>query len=148
MRALIKEAHRWAPMLSVGAPHATTQADVYGGLTIPKGTIVYPNMIALSRDRDRYDEPDTFRPERFLGDDLDASASALQADYHKRDHCHYGFGRRLCPGIFVAEASLFILISRTLWGFNINPLKGEPPLDMDQKTGKFHHSPSKPPTRV
>lgn len=27
--------------------------------------------------------------------------------------------RRACPGIHLAEKSLFIVISRTLWGFNI-----------------------------
>lgn len=137
LRALIKEIHRWAPIANVGIPHATTQTDVYAGFIIPKGTIVYPNLIALSRDSDRYSAPDIFQPDRFLGDDLNASISAQQADYHKRDHFHYGFGRRLCQGIFVAEASLFIFISRTLWGFDIGPLKGEPPLDMNAKTSKI-----------
>lgn len=27
--------------------------------------------------------------------------------------------RRACPGVHVAEKSLFLVISRTLWGFNI-----------------------------
>lgn len=144
LRALIKEVHRWAPIASVGVPHATIQSNVYAGFTIPKGTIVYPNLIALSRDSDRYSAPDSFQPDRFLGDDLDASASAQQADYHKRDHFHYGFGRRLCQGIFVAETSLFIFISRTLWGFNIAPLEGEPPLDMNAKTSKIEFFPISP----
>ncbi|KAM3065666.1 hypothetical protein ACMFMG_011373 [Clarireedia jacksonii] len=74
-----------------------------------------------------------FEPERFWGDELDASASALHTDYMKRDHFHYGFGRRLCQGIFVAEASLFIVVSRLLWGFDIKPIEGKK-LDMDAKT--------------
>lgn len=110
--------------------------DVYEGRTIPEGTIIFPNLTALSRDSVRYEKADEFLPERFLGDDLDASASALHPDHKKRDHFHYGFGRRLCQGIFVAEASLFIVVSRTLWGFDIKPLEGEPPLDMDAKLRK------------
>ena len=136
IRALIKEVHRWAPIGSLGIPHATTKADVYEGRIVPEGTIIFPNLTALSRDSDRYENSNEFLPERFLGDDLDASASALHPDHNKRDHFHYGFGRRLCQGIFVAEASLFIVVSRTLWGFDIKPLEGEPRLDMDAKISK------------
>ena len=38
----------------------------------------------------------------------------------------------------VAEASLFIVVSRVLWGFDIGPKEGCP-LDMDAKTGKWLH---------
>ncbi|MCJ1307994.1 hypothetical protein MMC25_001644 [Agyrium rufum] len=133
IRAIIKEVHRWAPIASLGIPHATSGPDTYEGQKIPAGTIVFPNLTALSRDSDRYQDPDDFDPDRYLGDDLDAVASALHPDYRKRDHCHYGFGRRLCQGIHVAEASIFIVISRVLWAFDIKPKVGEEPLDMNAK---------------
>lgn len=41
------------------------------------------------------------------------------ADPSERDHFAYGAGRRSCPGVHVAERSLFINVSRVLWGFNI-----------------------------
>ncbi len=140
VRALIKEVHRWAPIGSLGVPHATSKTDVIDGRTIPNGTIVFPNLTALSRDSDRYQDPDTFEPDRFLGDNLDASSSALQPDHMKRDHFHYGFGRRLCQGIFVAEASLYIVVSRVLWGFDIKPMNGASPLDMNAKICKSYAS--------
>jgi cytochrome P450 len=118
-----------------GIPHASTEDDVYGDLKIPKGTILFPNLVTLKRDQDRYLDPDAFEPKRFLGDTLDASASALQADYQERDHVHYGFGRRLCQGIFVAEASLFIAISRILWAFRFQELP-ECPIKMSDKICK------------
>ncbi|KAJ5375883.1 cytochrome P450 [Penicillium cosmopolitanum] len=132
VRAIIKEVHRWAPIGSLGVPHATSDSDVYEGKRIPKDTIIFPNLTKLSRDSERYEEADYFLPERFLGDNLDASSSALHPDWKVRDHFHYGFGRRLCQGIFVAEASLYIAVSRLLWGFNITPVEGEA-LDMDAK---------------
>lgn len=46
------------------------------------------------------------------------------ADPSMRDHFTYGAGRRSCPGIHVAERSLYINISRVLWGFNISKKKG------------------------
>lgn len=137
VRALIKEVHRWAPIGSLGIPHAITKADVYEGLNIPNGTVIFPNLTALSRDSDRYDDSEIFMPERYIGDDLNAFASAIHPDYKKRDHFHYGFGRRLCQGIFVAEASLFIVVSRTLWGFDIKPLQDELPLNMAAKISKI-----------
>ncbi|KAI4257911.1 MAG: hypothetical protein L6R42_005388 [Xanthoria sp. 1 TBL-2021] len=132
VRALIKEVHRWGPSGSLVIPHAVTQDDGYDGQLIPKGTIVFPKLTALSRSKKQYSDPDVFDSNRFRGDLFDASASALAPDYLKRDHFHYGFGRRLCQGIFVAEASLYIDIVRVLWGFNI---KGKPghELNMDAK---------------
>ena len=109
--------------------------DTYEGHEIPKGTIVFPNLTALSKDPDRYPDPDAFDPDRFQHDNNHAAVSALSKDHLERDHFHYGFGRRLCPGVHVAEASLFIFISRILWGFHIEPKQGCP-LDIAAKTGK------------
>lgn len=114
------------------------KTDTYEGQTIPKGTIVFPNLTALSKDPDRYPIPEAFNPDRFQGDNNHAAVSALSKDYLERDHFHYGFGRRICPGIHVAEASMFILISRILWGFHIKPKTGCP-LDIAAKTGEKSH---------
>ncbi|KAI0435980.1 cytochrome P450 [Xylaria telfairii] len=132
LRALIKEVHRWAPIGTLGIPHAASQEDL--DLGVPKGTIVFPNIPALNRDPEVYENPDSFYPERFLGDELDASASANQPDFRRRDHCHYGFGRRVCQGIFVAEASLYIIFARIIWAFDISTELGAPPLELNDKT--------------
>lgn len=34
-----------------------------------------------------------------------------------RDHFVFGTGRRLCPGIHIADRSMFIAVSRLLWAF-------------------------------
>ncbi|KAL7913597.1 cytochrome P450 [Trichoderma velutinum] len=135
-RALIKELHRFSPLFYIGVPHASTEEVIYNGLTIPK-TAVLPNVYALSRDPERYDDPDKFDPERFLGDDLDAFTSAKQTDFRKRDHINYGWGRRLCQGIHLAENSLYMQISRLLWAFDVATMPGEPPLDLLEKARKY-----------
>ncbi|KAH8125250.1 hypothetical protein FP744_10005524 [Trichoderma asperellum] len=129
-RALIKELHRYSPILTFSFPHLSTDEFVYQGYTIPKNTLLLPCADNLTRDRTRYDDVKAFQPERFLGDDLEAHLSARQSDFRKRDHVNYGFGRRMCPGIQVAENSLFIQISRFLWAFDTMPKPGAPPLDM------------------
>ncbi|KAK7752340.1 hypothetical protein SLS62_005676 [Diatrype stigma] len=134
VRALIKEMHRWAPIGSLGVPHATSAEDSYREARVPRGTIVFPNLTALNRDPEIYEDPYEFRPERFLKHNLHAAASANHEDFRQRDHFHYGFGRRVCQGIFVAEASLYIAISRIVWAFDIKPQPGAAPLDMADKT--------------
>ena len=120
-------------------PHATSAEDVYQGRRVPHGTIVFPNLPALSRDAAVYGaDADLFRPERFLRDELHANASAAHPDFRRRDHFHYGFGRRLCQGIFLAEASLLIVIARVLWAFEIGEVPGEPKLDLGDKIGEFY----------
>lgn len=73
-------------------------------------------MDNLNRDPARYDDAQAFRPERFLGDDLEALVSARQRDYWKRDHVNYGFGRRMCPGMSLSPYFILPL-------FRIIPVK-------------------------
>jgi hypothetical protein len=101
-----------------------------------------PNLVTLNRDRDRYSDADTFDPTRFLDDNTDAYTSALSATHMQRDHFHYGFGRRLCQGIHLAEDSLFIATSRILWAFDIKQLPGHP-LSMADKICELFTSQSK-----
>jgi Cytochrome P450 len=42
-----------------------------------------------------------------------------------RDHLTYGGGRRICCGIHVAERSLFLVLARLLWGFDLVLAKDE-----------------------
>ena len=50
--------------------------------------------------------------------------AAASADASKRDHFTFGGGRRICPGMHLAEKSMFLGISRLLWGFNFAPVEG------------------------
>jgi cytochrome P450 len=63
-------------------------------------------------------------PERFLTYDLPAAAYLNIADPNQRDHWSYGAGRRVCPGVHVAEKSLYLNIARVLWAFNISKKRG------------------------
>lgn len=71
-----------------------------------------------------YDQPQNFEPARYLDKPLPAADYVNSNDPYDRDHFTYGAGRRVCPGIHVAERSLYINIVRTLWGFDINRNKG------------------------
>jgi cytochrome P450 len=124
IRGCVKEALRWMPTTFNGAiPHAATQDDTYMGYTIPKGSLVVNNVYTINMDPYRFPDPRRFEPDRYQDDCLGAAESAAVADVSKRDHFTFGAGRRLCQGIHVAEQSLFIGISRILWGFNVSPVR-------------------------
>ena len=70
-------------------------------------------------DEKLHKDPDSFEPTRYLNKPLPAADYINVNDPYDRDHFTYGAGRRVCPGVHVAERSLYINIVRTLWGFNI-----------------------------
>lgn len=107
-------------------------------MVIPKGTTVIINVWALHHDPTRFPNPDIFDPERFAGRTLLAPDYASSADYENRDHYGYGSGRRICPGIHLAERNLFLAMAKLLWAFEFSENKDKfgntIPLDVDPTT--------------
>lgn len=85
------------------------------------------NVWAISNDQYRYSDPRRFEPERYKDDSNSIAETATHVDPAVRDHFTFGAGRRMCPGIHVAERSLFIAMSRLLWAFDFLPIKGNEP---------------------
>lgn len=90
----------------------------------------------MHHDEKYFKSPEIFDPDHYLGVTKLAPELAIAADYESRDHYGYGAGRRLCPGIHLAERNLFLGIAKLLWAFNIGPgkdakgLKIEPSVDV------------------
>ncbi|KAI0061733.1 cytochrome P450 [Artomyces pyxidatus] len=118
IEAICKEVIRWrtiVPLASytTGVPHATMESDVYGGHLIPKGSVIFANAWSILHDPAVYPNPDTFNPGRFLeagGRVLDDSTLSSM----------FGFGRRICPGRHLADASIWIFVVSFLSVFNVS----------------------------
>ncbi|EED79605.1 predicted protein, partial [Postia placenta Mad-698-R] len=109
VNAVIKETMRWHPVLPLtGIARMSAQDDLYNGYYIPKGTIVIPNVWAVALDCPQGTE---FIPERFLGDDAPIDPATWA----------FGFAKRICPGKYLGENSVFILITTLLAMFDIMP---------------------------
>ncbi|PIL24686.1 cytochrome P450 [Ganoderma sinense ZZ0214-1] len=116
VNAIIKEALRWQNVLPFVLPHMTLEEDEYRGYFIPGGTLLIPNVAAYMHDPNVYEDPDIFRPERFIRDGrLDFSAAPDPAKFI------FGFGRRICPGRHFGMNGLFINVASVLHVFNITP---------------------------
>ncbi|KAM5534507.1 hypothetical protein V8D89_011839 [Ganoderma adspersum] len=127
LNALIKELLRWHSPVPCGLPHRTTSNEVYNGYFIPEGTFVFANIWSLSRDPKEYPDPESFIPERFLGEGNDPAPM----DPHQYA---YGHGRRICPGRFFADETLALLCASVLHLFDIKP-----PMDENGKPKKIEY---------
>ncbi|KAG2138876.1 cytochrome P450 [Suillus cothurnatus] len=114
--AILREVLRWYPAVPLGGPHATSNDDVYGGYFIPKGAIVMVNQWALSRDEDMFPDASHFDPNRHLTDDG-------KLKDHFVNHFAFGHGRRICPGRWFAENSLWTAASAILAVLHIHHAK-------------------------
>ncbi|EXJ63368.1 uncharacterized protein A1O5_11689 [Cladophialophora psammophila CBS 110553] len=139
VNAIIKETLRLKPIAPVGFPHALTEDTWVNGHFLPKGSDLIVNIYAIHRDEERFPNPEAFDPGRYLDKPALADEYAHLANYEARDHYSYGVGRRLCPGIHLAERALFTTIAKSLWAFDITPQldsDGRPyPIDTSSETG-------------
>ncbi|RDA93281.1 hypothetical protein CP533_2066 [Ophiocordyceps camponoti-saundersi (nom. inval.)] len=119
IRGCMKESLRWMPAAVLGVPHAVVQDDEYQGYHIPKGAAVIFNVWAIHNDPKRHPDPRQYNPSRWAGDNQNSAQAAVNADATKRDHFVFGAGRRMCQGMHIADRSLFLAMSRTLWAFDI-----------------------------
>ena len=67
--AVLTEVMRIRPVLPVSVPRMTSANVRLGEFSIPKGTIIIPNIWAVHHDPKDWRDPDTFNPDRFLSAD-------------------------------------------------------------------------------
>ncbi|KAG6867888.1 hypothetical protein C0993_009819 [Termitomyces sp. T159_Od127] len=140
VHAIIKEVERCHNPFWLGTPHVNTEDVTYRGHFIPKDTVVVLNTFTMHHDSRRHPDPHSFNPERYLNDSSLSSESANLADPYERDHWMFGVGRRICPGMWVAEREVFLVISRMLWAFRMEEIPGEP-IDLTEYDGLSGRSP-------
>ncbi|CAE6446761.1 unnamed protein product [Rhizoctonia solani] len=107
--AVVSEIIRWHPVANIVARY-TQEDETVGEYVIPKGTMVIGNLWTMLHDPELYDNPEKFWPERFLRDKPDPDPATYA----------FGFGRRICPGLHIAQQSLWLTISNILANFDIS----------------------------
>ena len=87
-----------------------------GSWTLPEGTVVSPSIHLLHRNPTVYDEPDRFRPERFID------------RKPKPDHfMPFGGGHRRCIGAAFARWEMTVALATILREFDVEPVNERPP---------------------
>ncbi|XP_021330598.1 cytochrome P450 2U1 isoform X1 [Danio rerio] len=81
----------------------------FRGFTIPKGTVIIPNLWSVHRDPTVWENPDDFNPSRFLDD----QGKILRKDCF----IPFGLGRRVCMGEQLAKMELFLMFTSLMQTF-------------------------------
>ncbi|KAG2076145.1 cytochrome P450 [Suillus decipiens] len=113
LHAFLLEALRWRPIVPIGFPHRATEDIFWQGYCIPEDAIVYGSHWTLTRDPIFFPDPENFNPQRWL------DSEGRIKDKMKLKFVTYGFGRRVCPGLHLANNSLYITLALILWSFRI-----------------------------
>lgn len=121
INALVKECHRWFPIVPMGQCHVTTGELEYEGYRIPKGSFLLTARWWFLHDPQTYADPSIFEPERYLEPRSEPDPTPDQ----------FGYGRRICPGRFIAPETLFLTIARMLATFEMNKAVGEDGKELD-----------------
>lgn len=129
LQCITKEALRLHPPTPLMLPHKATQNVKIGGYDIPKGSNVHVNVWAVARDPAVWKDPETFRPERFIEEDVDIKG-------HDYRLLPFGAGRRICPG-----AQLGINLVQSMLGHLLHHFIWAPPEGMKAEDIDFSENP-------
>ncbi|RDX60712.1 Cytochrome P450 83B1, partial [Mucuna pruriens] len=110
-KAVIKETMRLHPPVPLLLPRETNKKCIIDGYEIAAKTIVYVNAWAIHRDPTAWKDPEEFLPERFLDSTIDFRGKDFEL-------IPFGAGRRICPGIPMAIASLDLVLANLLYFFD------------------------------
>ncbi|KAH6834194.1 hypothetical protein C2S53_020261 [Perilla frutescens var. hirtella] len=124
MKAVIKEVFRLHPPLALIIPRVALRDVEIKGYDISAGTLVLLNEWAISRDPVSWDEPEEFKPERFLNSLIDFKGLSFEL-------LPFGAGRRVCPGMTFAVATIEFLLATLVQKFNWKLPDGVEGKDLD-----------------
>ncbi|EGU76683.1 hypothetical protein FOXB_12806 [Fusarium oxysporum f. sp. conglutinans Fo5176] len=134
LSAVTKEILRWRPFIQSGMARELIQDDEYEGYKFPAGTVFTWNPWAIALNPKEYEDPLTFKPERFLDEHL---RSPLKG------HWSFGAGRRVCSGYNIGDMNVWIATARLLYCFDFEQIPGTP-IDTFNTIWESHTEPAFP----
>ncbi|NXO04586.1 CP21A hydroxylase, partial [Rhinopomastus cyanomelas] len=116
LQATVTETLRLRPPAPLALPHCARRDTSVGGIPVPAGSILLPNILAAHQDPKIWPRPQEFLPERFLSPGAPC-----------RSLLPFGCGARACPGEGLARAELLVFLGHLLLHFRLEA--PPPPLD-------------------
>ncbi|XP_053282379.1 cytochrome P450 2F2 [Pleuronectes platessa] len=109
VQAVIHETQRRADTVPLSVFHKTTKDTELMGYSLPKGTIVIPNLSSVLSEEGQWKSPHEFNPENFLND---------QGEFFKPEaFMPFSIGPRVCLGEALARMELFLIVVTLLRTF-------------------------------
>ncbi|XP_065022664.1 cytochrome P450 78A5-like [Musa acuminata AAA Group] len=115
LRSIVKESLRMHPPGPLLSWARLAVHDVHVGPSfVPAGTTAMVNMWAITHDGRIWADPDDFKPERFMEENVSVLGSDLRL-------APFGSGRRVCPGKALALATVHLWLAQLLQRFKWVP---------------------------
>ncbi|OIV92697.1 hypothetical protein TanjilG_18048 [Lupinus angustifolius] len=123
-KCIIKETLRLHPPIPL-LLHETAEDATVNGYFVPKKSRVMINAWAIGRDKNYWEEPEAFKPTRFLKQGV--------ADFKGSnfEFIPFGSGRRSCPGMQLGLYALELAVAHLLHCFTWELPNGMKPSEMD-----------------
>ena len=129
VEATIFESQRLANVVPLSVQHSTLKDTELKGYHVPKNTVVLPNVYSALIDPKHWNEPNKFKPERFIG---------LNGKVTKHDaQMPFGIGPRICLGEPLARMELFLVFANMIQKFKF-----------EREYPSFRHSFERKPMRI
>ncbi|CAN6237904.1 unnamed protein product [Urochloa humidicola] len=127
LKAVINETLRLHPPAPLLAPHYSMTEVHVDGYRVPAKIPVLVNAWALGRDKSVWADAEEFKPERFMGIDVDINFKGNDFKF-----LPFGAGRRICPGMNFSISTLEIMIANLMYSFNWEVPVGMGCIDMTE----------------
>lgn len=124
LQNIMSETLRLYPAAPLLVPHRTSDDCTIGGYNVPSNTIVLINAWAIQRDPELWDDPSSFKPERFESESKD----------HGHKYLPFGMGRRACPGASMAHRMVNLTLGSLIQCFEWKRI-GVEEIDMTEGKG-------------
>lgn len=130
LKCCLKETLRLHPPIPL-LLHETAEESTVSGYYIPVKSHVIINSFAIGRDKNSWEDPDSFKPNRFLKDGVPDFKGG------NFEFLPFGSGRRSCPGMQLGLYALEMAVAHLLHCFNWELPDGMKPseLNMDDIFG-------------
>ncbi|KAL5753057.1 hypothetical protein ACOSP7_023233 [Xanthoceras sorbifolium] len=123
LQSIISETLRLYPAAPLLVPHMSSDNCTIGGYDVPRDTILLINAWAIHRDPKLWNDPISFKPERFkIGEG------------ETRKIMPFGLGRRACPGAGLAQRIVGLTLGSLIQCFEWERV-GKDKVDMTEGRG-------------
>ncbi|XP_074273381.1 cytochrome P450 83B1-like [Silene latifolia] len=110
-KAVVKETFRLHPASPLLVAHESIRKTKIKEYHILPKTQVYVNVWAIGRDPKSWNDPETFKPERFIGSSVDVKGQDFEL-------LPFGAGRRICPGLQLGLSNVELTLANLLNSFD------------------------------
>ena len=124
LQCVVKEVFRLYPPGPLMLPHESREGCTVAGYFIPHKTRLIVNVWAIGRDPSVWEDPLTFKPERFIGKDIDIRGRDFEM-------LPFGAGRRGCPGAGFAIANIELVLAQLVHCFDWDLEGNGDPFELD-----------------